>query len=170
MISNFIRTMACFHYLNHLYAWYTALLKSVSWPYQSQQAAGYSFKTLMIHWLIHGAWETWLPHLTSYGWYGQWRLFYFWDCDPVFKTSQQITRIHGCVLERVWENVPTRVLASAHIGPGYNMTAQRNKVCGVDIHKKFLIATILTRDVTKLQKRFETDIDNLLNFSTCLAG
>jgi len=82
----------------------------------------------------------------------------------VFKTSQQITRIHGCVLERVWENVPTRVLASAHIGPGYNMTAQRNKVCGVDIHKKFLIATILTRDGTKLQKRFETDIDNLLNF------
>lgn len=42
----------------------------------------------------------------------------------MFKTSQQITRIHGCVLERVWENVPTRVLASAHIGPGYNMTAQ----------------------------------------------
>ena len=44
------------------------------------------------------------------------------------------------------------------------MTAQRNKVCGVDIHKKFLIATILTRDGTKLQKRFETDIDNLLIF------
>jgi transposase len=67
-------------------------------------------------------------------------------------------------LERVWENVPTRVLASAHIRPGYNMTEQRNKVCGVDIHKKFLIATILSRDGTKMQKRFATVVDDLLNF------
>jgi transposase len=44
------------------------------------------------------------------------------------------------------------------------MEHQRNKVCGVDIHKKFLVATILTRDGTKLQKRFATDIDDLLNF------
>jgi transposase len=44
------------------------------------------------------------------------------------------------------------------------MTGQRNKVCGVDIHKKFLIATILSRDGTKIQKRYGTDIDDLLNF------
>lgn len=44
------------------------------------------------------------------------------------------------------------------------MTGQRNKVCGVDIHKKFLIATILSRDGTKIQKRYDTDIDDLLNF------
>lgn len=44
------------------------------------------------------------------------------------------------------------------------MEQQRNKVCGVDIHKKFLVATILTRDGTKIQKRFATDIDDLLNF------
>lgn len=44
------------------------------------------------------------------------------------------------------------------------MTGQRNKVCGVDIHKKFLIATILSRDGTKIQKRYSTDIDDLLNF------
>ena len=59
---------------------------------------------------------------------------------------------------------PYEVLASAHIRPGYNMTEQRNKVCGVDIHKKFLIATILSRDGTKMQKRFGTDVDDLLNF------
>jgi transposase len=82
----------------------------------------------------------------------------------VFKTSHRTARIHGCVLERVWENVPTRVLASAHIRPGNNMTGQRNKVCGVDIHKKFLIATILSRDGTKMQTRYGTDIDDLLNF------
>ena len=51
-----------------------------------------------------------------------------------------------------------------YIRPGYNMTEQRNKVCGVDIHKKFLIATILSRDGTKMQKRFGTDVDDLLNF------
>ena len=44
------------------------------------------------------------------------------------------------------------------------MGQQRNKVCGVDIHKNFLGATILTRDGTKMQKRFGTDIDDLLNF------
>jgi transposase len=44
------------------------------------------------------------------------------------------------------------------------MEQQRIKVCGVDIHKKFLVATILTRDGTKMQKRFETDINDLLNF------
>jgi len=44
------------------------------------------------------------------------------------------------------------------------MMEQRNKVCGVDIHKKFLIATILSRDGTKIQKRYGTDIDDLFNF------
>lgn len=44
------------------------------------------------------------------------------------------------------------------------MIEQRNKVCGVDIHKKFLIATILSRDGTKIQKRYSTDIDDLFNF------
>lgn len=44
------------------------------------------------------------------------------------------------------------------------MELQRNRVCGVDIHKKFLVATILSRDGTKMQKRYETDIDDLLNF------
>jgi transposase len=44
------------------------------------------------------------------------------------------------------------------------MGQHRNKVYGVDIHKKFLVAAILTRDGTKMQKRFGTDIDDLLNF------
>ena len=44
------------------------------------------------------------------------------------------------------------------------MMEQRNKVCGVDIHKRFLIATILSRDGTKIQKRYSTDIDDLFGF------
>ncbi len=44
------------------------------------------------------------------------------------------------------------------------MNEQRNKVCGVDIHKRFLIATILSRDGTKIQKRYSTDIEDLFCF------
>jgi transposase len=46
------------------------------------------------------------------------------------------------------------------------METQKNKVCGADIHKKFLIATILTRDGTKVTKRFGMVIDDLLKFKT----
>jgi transposase len=44
------------------------------------------------------------------------------------------------------------------------METQKNKVCGADIHKKFLIATILSRDGTKITKRFGMILDDLLEF------
>ena len=44
------------------------------------------------------------------------------------------------------------------------MEKQRNKVCGADIHKKFLVATILSRDGTKVTKRFGMTLDDLLEF------
>lgn len=44
------------------------------------------------------------------------------------------------------------------------MEKQWNIVCGADIHKKFLIATILSRDCTKITKRFGMTLDELLNF------
>ena len=44
------------------------------------------------------------------------------------------------------------------------MEKQWNIVCGADIHKKFLIATILSRDGTKITKRFGMTLDDLLNF------
>jgi transposase len=44
------------------------------------------------------------------------------------------------------------------------MEKQWNKVCGADIHKKFLIATILSRDGTKIVERFGMTIDDLLRF------
>ena len=44
------------------------------------------------------------------------------------------------------------------------MESQKNKVCGADIHKKFFIATILSRDGTKITKRFSMILDDLLNF------
>ena len=41
------------------------------------------------------------------------------------------------------------------------METHINKVCGVDVHKKFLVATNLSRDGTKDTKRFSMIIDDL---------
>jgi len=46
------------------------------------------------------------------------------------------------------------------------MEFQRNKVCGADIHKKFLVATILSRDSTKITQRFGMTLDGLLKFKS----
>ena len=43
MISDFISTVTCLFYLNHMHAEYAAFLKTVSCP-SPQQAAGYSLK------------------------------------------------------------------------------------------------------------------------------
>ena len=44
------------------------------------------------------------------------------------------------------------------------MEKQWKIVCGADIHKKFLIATILSRDGTKATRRFGMTLDDLLTF------
>jgi len=63
------------------------------------------------------------------------------------------SRMPECVLERVWN----MHLEDYHLplsGQAIVMETQRNKVCGADIHKKFLVATTLSRDGTKVTKRF----------------
>ena len=47
------------------------------------------------------------------------------------------------VLERVWEYAPKRMTSCPYQGR-HIMEQPKNKVCGADIHKKFLIATILS--------------------------
>jgi len=44
------------------------------------------------------------------------------------------------------------------------MEKQRNKVCGADIHKKFLVATTLSRDGTKTTERFGMKLDDIIKF------
>jgi len=44
------------------------------------------------------------------------------------------------------------------------MKMVRNKVCGADIHKKFLVATILSRDGTQISERFGMMLDDILKF------
>jgi transposase len=51
-------------------------------------------------------------------------------------------------------------------GQAIVMELQRNKVCGADIHKKFLVATILSRDGIKITQRFGMTLDDLLEFKS----
>jgi transposase len=44
------------------------------------------------------------------------------------------------------------------------MEPQMNKVCGIDVHKRFQIATILSRDGTKEIQRFSATLEDLLTF------
>jgi transposase len=71
-----------------------------------------------------------------------------------------------CVLERVWEYAPFEEFHLPISGQAIVMELQRNKVCGADIHKKFLVATILSRDSTKITQRFGMTLDDLLKFKS----
>ncbi len=44
------------------------------------------------------------------------------------------------------------------------MNKRWDKACGVDVHKRFIDATILTSDGTKKHRRFFTDIKSLMEF------
>ena len=44
------------------------------------------------------------------------------------------------------------------------METEREVVCGADIHKHFLLASILTKDGKKFQDRFDSNFEGLLNF------
>jgi transposase len=48
------------------------------------------------------------------------------------------------------------------------METDREVVCGADIHKHFLLATILSNDGQKIQERFNMDFEGLLSFRTWL--
>lgn len=48
------------------------------------------------------------------------------------------------------------------------MSLEREVVCGADIHKRFIFATILSSDGQKIQDRFDTDLEGLLTFRNWL--
>jgi transposase len=67
------------------------------------------------------------------------------------------TRIGICTLEEFYLPISGQVIV---------MEKQRNKVCGADIHKKFLVATIISRDGIKITKRFGMTLGDLLEFKS----
>jgi transposase len=48
------------------------------------------------------------------------------------------------------------------------MSGKRKIACGVDVHNKFVVATILSSDGLKLQDRFDTSLEELLRFKDWL--
>lgn len=46
------------------------------------------------------------------------------------------------------------------------MNIRVEKACGIDVHKAFLSATILTLNGTKATKKFSTSLDGLLDLRT----
>ena len=67
------------------------------------------------------------------------------------------TRIGICTLEDFYLPISGQAIV---------MEKQRNKVCGADIHKKFLVATIISRDGIKMTKRFGMTLEDLLEFKS----
>lgn len=43
------------------------------------------------------------------------------------------------------------------------MSKKRNKVCGIDVHKRFFVASILDNEGNCETKRFEQDLDELVS-------
>ena len=68
-----------------------------------------------------------------------------------------------CVLQRVCECARTSDRYLPISGNG-NMNAEKEIVCGADIHRDFLVATMISRSRLKLQEQFGMDQDGLLAF------
>jgi len=68
-----------------------------------------------------------------------------------------------CVLERVCEFARTSDQYLPISGNG-NMDTENEIVCGADIHRDFLVATIVSKNGLRLQERFDMNQDGLLAF------
>ena len=90
--------------------------------------------------------------------------FYFGTQIPFSKLAIIISRMHECVFERVWENDPFEDDNICPYRERNKMEKQKNIVCGADIHKKFIMATILSRDGNMIRGRFGMTLDEILRF------
>ena len=62
-----------------------------------------------------------------------------------------------------------RIHLSAHTNrTDISMIRQRDKACGADIHKKTIVATILSADGTKVEGEFGTIVSELIRFKEWL--
>jgi transposase len=89
---------------------------------------------------------------------------FFGTLISLSKLAIIISRKHECVFERVWENVPFEDNNICPYQERNKMEKQKNIVCGADIHKKFIMATILSRDGNKIRGRFGMTLDEIVRF------
>ena len=89
---------------------------------------------------------------------------YFGTHIPFPKLAIIISRMHECVFERVWEIDPFEDDNICPYQEQNKMEKQKNIVCGADIHKKFIMATVLSRDGNMIRERFGMTLDEILRF------
>jgi transposase len=79
--------------------------------------------------------------------------------NPVVETSQNFYRKHNASV-----NADGKLPSKEVLSPLEYEMSQRSKVCGVDVHKQFFVAALLSLSGGSTLKRFHSDKPGLLEF------
>ena len=88
---------------------------------------------------------------------------------PLIETSQDPPNT-GLRRRTRMGNYPIRESSSAHIRQRRNMNKRRDRVCGADVHKDLIVATITGDDVLPIQENFGTTKAELKRFRNWLVA
>ena len=80
-----------------------------------------------------------------------------------------IPRIRDCVIERVWEIIPDKGMIICPYQAETYMKKRRERVCGADVHKDLIVATITGDEVPSIRENFGTTKSELDRFRNWLA-
>jgi transposase len=82
----------------------------------------------------------------------------------------KIPRIRDCVVERVWEIIPSQGKIICPYQADACMNKRKDRVCGADVHKDLIVATITGDDVLPIQENFGTTQSELKRFRKWLVA
>ncbi len=82
--------------------------------------------------------------------------------------NQPRSRVCPNASQNAYVNVHAQVIDICPYQAMSNMSMENEIVCGADIHRDFLVATMISRTGLKLQERFDMDQDGLLEFKSWL--
>jgi transposase len=92
----------------------------------------------------------------------------FGTSSPVIETGQDSPNTGLRHRTRMGNLSQLRVLSAAHTRTETYMSKHRNRVCGADVHKDLIVATIIGRDDTQIQAKFGTTQSELERFKDWL--
>lgn len=82
--------------------------------------------------------------------------------------NQPRSRVCPNASQNAYVNVHAQVIDISPYQAMSNMSMENEIVCGADIHRDFLVATMISRTGLKLQERFNMDQEGLLEFKSWL--
>ncbi len=82
----------------------------------------------------------------------------------------KIPRIRDCVIERAWEIIPHQGKIICPYQAETYMKKRKDRVCGADVHKDLIVATITGDDVPPIQENFGTTKAELERFRKWLVA